>query len=321
MTTRWQPTATRAALSLRAQLLKRIRQFFEERAVLEVETPMLSRAAASDLHLQSVSAVVNHSSCWLHTSPEYPMKRLLAAGYGDIYQVCKVFRDGESGRHHNPEFTLVEWYRQGFDHHQLMQEVALLLQTLLGDKLGLVPPQYVSYEQAFVLYAGFNPHNVTRESLDACAASHDIEYRKLNDDQLMDLIGSHIVYPRLGTGGLVFLYDFPVSQAALARIRSGSGSKPAVAERFEVFLNGMELGNGFHELTDATEQRQRFEADNTKRQQAGLPVQPLDENFLTALENGMPDCAGVALGFDRIVMLAAGVDRIQEVLPFPIDRA
>ncbi|HET9680141.1 MAG TPA: EF-P lysine aminoacylase EpmA [Gammaproteobacteria bacterium] len=317
----WQPTATRAALALRAQLLKRIRQFFEERDVLEVETPMLSRAAATDLHLHSIPAAVNKTPAWLHTSPEYPMKRLLAAGYGDIYQVCKVFRDGESGRYHNPEFTLVEWYRHGFDHHRLMEEVGQLLQTLLGDKLGLVPPQTISYEQAFVLYAGFNPHSVSRMSLEACAASHDISYHALNDSQLMDLIGSHIVYPRLGKGGLLFLYDFPVSQAALARIRPGSDSAPAVAERFEVFLNGMELANGFYELTDAAEQRQRFEADNRQRQHASLPMLPLDENLLAAMEAGLPDCSGVALGFDRVVMLAAGVDNIQDVLAFPIDRA
>lgn len=314
----WKPTATRAALALRAELLKRVRQFFEAQGVLEVETPMLSAAAAPDLHLQSLSARLLGKDFWLHTSPEYPMKRLLAAGYGDIYQICRVFRGGESGRRHNPEFTLLEWYREGYDHQRLMREVAQLLQLLLGDRLGLVPPQYLSYEQAFVLYAGLDPHRADATQLRECAALHELPHEGLDREALLDLIGSHLVYPRLGKGGLVFLYDFPAAQAALARIRAG---EPPVAERFEVFLEGVELANGFHELADPVEQRARFERDNARRRARGLAEMPLDERFLAALVHGLPDCAGVALGFDRVVMLAAGVRDIRDVLAFPVDRA
>lgn len=319
MTTQdWQPTATRAALALRAQLLKRLRQFFEERGVLEVDTPALSGAAVSDVHLHSITATVNGAPRFLQTSPEFPMKRLLAAGYGDIYQVCKVFRDGEAGRFHNPEFTLVEWYRVGFDHHRLMREVAALLQVLLADQLGLVPPQYITYEQAFSLYAGVNPHNASKTRLLECLAAHGITHDETDRDVLLDLIGSHLVYPRLGHGGLMFIYDFPASQAALARIRPG---QPTVAERFEAFLNGMELANGYHELADAGEQAERFARDNGIRRMRGLPEHPVDQRLLAALEHGLPACAGVALGFDRVAMLAAGVPDISGVLAFPADRA
>lgn len=317
-TSDWQPTATRAALALRAQLLKRLRQFFEERGVLEVDTPALSSAAVSDVHLHSITATVNGAPRFLQTSPEFPMKRLLAAGYGDIYQVCKVFRDGEAGRRHNPEFTLVEWYRVGFDQHRLMREVAALLQVLLADQLGLIPPQYITYEQAFSLYAGINPHTASKSRLLECLTAHQITHDETDRDVLLDLIGSHLVYPRLGQGGLMFIYDFPASQAALARIRPG---QPTVAERFEAFLNGMELANGYHELTDADEQAERFTRDNGIRRMRGLPEHPQDLRLLAALEHGLPACAGVALGFDRVVMLATGVGSIDGVLTFPADRA
>lgn len=315
--TDWQPSASRAALALRAELLKRLRHFFEERGVLEVDTPVLSSAAATDVHIHSISTQVNGRRRFLHTSPEFPMKRLLAAGYGDIYQICKVFRDGEAGRLHNPEFTLVEWYRTGFDHHRLMHEVADLLQILLGDKL-LVPAQYLTYEQAFVLYAGLNPHQVSRQECEARATRYHIRHRELDRDALLDLLGSHVVYPKLGKDGLTFIHDFPASQAALARVRPGPS---AVAERFEVFFAGMELANGYHELADAAEQAQRFNADNARRRTSGSVELPEDRHLLAALQHGLPDCAGVALGFDRVLMLAAGVDNIAQVLAFSTERA
>lgn len=314
----WHPSASRAALEMRAALLRRVREFFARRGVLEVDTPSVSRAGAPDLHLNSLATRINGQLRFLHTSPEYPMKRLLAAGYGDIYQICKVFRDGESGRRHNPEFTLLEWYREGYDHHRLMDEVGQLVTLLLAASHTLMPPQYFTYEQAFVLYAGLDPHRASDADIQARAQRAGLSARETDRDSALDYLAGEVVYPRLGKDRLTFVYDFPASQAALARIVPG---EPPLAERFEVFLDGMELANGFHELLDAVEQRRRFEQDNARRQQRGLPEMPLDENFLAALKAGMPDCAGVALGFDRLVMLAAGVDNIGQVIVFPHDQA
>ncbi len=321
----WRPSATLDILKLRARMLERIRAFFSARGVLEVETPQLSRAATTDPHLASFITSYHGpgpGALYLHTSPELPMKRLLAAGAGSIYQVCKVFRDGEAGRLHNPEFTMVEWYRVGFDHHALMDETMALLTQALDGRRALAAPEKLSFREAFERHAGLDPHRADVATFAAAVNRHGIETgsdpTREPVDVLRDLLLTHIVEPQLGRGRLTALYDYPASQAALARVRPGD---PPVAERFEVYLDGIELANGFHELANAAEQRARFERDVMLRKERGLPAEPMDERLLAALETGLPDCAGVALGFDRLVMLAAGAKSIQDVLAFPIERA
>ena len=319
----WKPSAPLAMLKTRARLLHRIRAFFQAREVLEVDTPILSSAAGTDPHIESyaIQAPRHGKPRYLHTSPEFAMKRLLAAGSGSIYQLCKVFRQGELGQRHNPEFTLLEWYRPGFDHQRLMAEVDSLLRELLDGYLTLGESRRLTYRDAFVQYAGLDPHTSTIKQLQAKVQQLGIEVSGLNDtekDPWLDLLMTHVVEPALPRDCPVFIYDYPASQAALARIRQDD---PPVAERFELYIYGMELANGFHELTDAQEQRQRFEADNRARQAAGLDPMPIDAHFLAALEAGLPACAGVALGFDRLVMLAAGAKSISEVLAFDANRA
>jgi len=306
-------------------MLERIRAFFSARGVLEVETPALSRAATTDLHLASFATSYHGpgpGALYLHTSPEFPMKRLLAAGSGPIYQVCKVFRDSEAGRLHNPEFTLVEWYRTGFDHRVLMDETLTLVTQLLDGLRSLAPAEKLSYREAFERYAGIDPFTADAAAFAAGARRHGLQapdgMPHDDADPWCDLLLTHVVEPQLGRGRLTALYDYPASQATLARIRPGN---PPVAERFEIYLDGIELANGFHELGDAAEQRARFERDLARRKAQGLPAMPMDEHLLAALEAGLPDCAGVALGFDRLVMLAAGAGSIQDVLAFPIERA
>lgn len=324
----WRPCATVETLRLRARLLSLVRAFFERRGVLEVETPILSAAAVTDPNLASLAArytgpgAPHGRTLYLHTSPEFPMKRLLAAGSGSIYQICKVFRDGEAGRRHNPEFTMLEWYRVGFDHQRLMDEVEALVAEALQGRLDPGPAERLSYGEAFRRYAGIDPHTASVDELRACAADHGIApvpgLEPDERDAWLDLLLTHRVEPHLGRGRLTFIYDYPASQAALARVRPGV---PALAERFELYLDGIELANGFHELGDAGEQRRRFAADNARRGAAGLPQVPADERLLAALENGLPECAGVALGFDRLVMIAGGLASLGEALAFPIDRA
>lgn len=294
---------------------------------MEVETPLLSAAAITDPHLASFATQYSGpgsrygQTLYLHTSPEFPMKRLLAAGSGCIYQITRVFRDGEAGRRHNPEFTLLEWYRIGFDHHQLMAEVAELATVLLNDRLALAEPEWLSYREAFERHLGLNPHRATVAELTVCAAWQGVPIPSgmpTDDvDPWLDLLLTQRLEPHLGQGRLCFLYDYPASQAALARLRPGD---PPVGERFELYLDGVELANGFHELGDAVEQRQRFAAENAARQARGLPVMPVDENLLAALGAGLPDCAGVALGIDRLIMLAAGKKALAEVLAFPFEQ-
>jgi len=325
----WRPTATLGMLKLRARMLRDIRTFFAARGVLEVETPMLSQAATPDPALDSFSTTytgpgaAQGDALYLHTSPEFPMKRLLAAGSGSIYQLCKVFRNGESGRLHNPEFTMLEWYRVDYDHHQLMDEVAALVSAVLVNRLKLGPVERLSYRDAFQLHAGLDPHVASHSEFLDAARAHDIKApTSMRDPHDLgawrDLLLTHIVEPHLGRGQLTFLYDFPASQASLARIHPGD---PPLAARFELYVNGIELANGFHELGDSAEQRLRFERQLHVRETTGHRKVPLDERLLAALEAGLPDCAGVALGFDRLVMLVAGKASLQDALGFPLDRA
>jgi lysyl-tRNA synthetase class 2 len=318
----YRPTASVAVLRERARLIARCRSFFAARDVLEVETPILSAATVSDPQLASLATVIagEPGPFYLQTSPEYAMKRLLAGGSGDIYQISKVFRDGESGRNHNPEFTLLEWYRTGFDHQALMDEVETLLTELLGTRL-TAPAERLSYRDAFRRSVGLDPLETPLAVLaEAAAARTGIAVASVSDDRdtCLDLLMGAVIGPTLGERRITFVHDYPASQAALARVLPGV---PAVAARFEAYVNGLELCNGFHELADAGEQRRRFEADLRQRRERGLPSTPVDERFLAALEAGLPDCAGVAVGLDRVVMLATGCREIRDVLAFPVDVA
>jgi lysyl-tRNA synthetase class 2 len=320
----WRPQADMRALRLRAEVLARVRAFFAARGVLEVETPILSRHAVTDPRLHSLSTLYTGPGApaaglplYLHTSPEFAMKRLLCAGSGPIYQIARVFRDGERGRRHNVEFTMLEWYRPGFDHHRLMDEVGELVCEILG-----VPAEWdrITYGELFRERLGIDCHTATPAELSACAVTHGIDVAGvdgLSRDEWLDLLLTHLLEPALGFERPLFLHDYPASQAALARLHG----EPPVAERFELYVRGVELANGYHELGDAAEQRRRFERDNAERRAAGLPEVIPDERLLAALESGLPPCAGVALGFDRLLMLAAGVDDIARVMAFTLERA
>ena len=314
----WKPTADLDTLRARAQLYATIGAFFAARDVLEVETPTLSRHATVDRHIESFATVTGH---WLQTSPEFAMKRLLAAGSGPIFQIARVFRREEQGRHHNPEFSMLEWYRPGLDHQGLMDEVAALLRACGGPERC----ERLSYAQAFQCHAGFDPHSLDVASLRrGWAAAGGSEPLGVTADEAqdrdfwLDLWMSAIVGPRLGIDVPQFVYDFPASQAALARIRDG---EPPVAERFELFWGGIELANGFHELTDGEEQEHRFLADQGWRAVRGRVVPPYDRDLIAALQAGLPPCAGVALGLDRLLMRLRGLAHIGQVLAFPGDRA
>ncbi|MEW7976333.1 MAG: EF-P lysine aminoacylase EpmA [Candidatus Sedimenticola endophacoides] len=322
----WRPAAPLERLRERAALLAGIRDFFLRAGVLEVETPVCSVGANTDPHIESMATryrgpgAARGVTLYLHTSPEFAMKRLLAAGSGPIYQICRVFRDSEAGRLHNPEFTMLEWYRPGFDHHRLMDEVAALLSHLLPRPL---PVQRISYGELFQRELGVDPHVSTADRLRALAVAQGIGGAQALDltdrDAWLDLLMSHCIEPGLGRGTLCFVYDYPASQASLARI-ARDGTHP-VAERFELYMEGVELANGFHELADPLEQRHRFEADLEWREGAGLPRMPMDERLLAALEAGLPSCAGVALGVDRLLMCLCGARHIEQVLAFPLERA
>ncbi len=326
MTPDWQPSATFETLRLRAQLSARVRNFFAQRAVLEVETPMLSAAATPAPYIDSFTVAYrgpqapSNGQLYLHTSPEFPMKRLLAAGSGDIYQLCRVFRDGEAGARHNPEFTLLEWYRVGFDLPQLIDEVEQLLRSVLAGVRELPAAQHFTYRDVFLHFAKVDGLCATAQALSTCLQQHGHcppTGLSLDDlDAWRDLVLTHIIEPQLT--GLVFVCEYPASQAALARIIP---SKPPVAARFECYLDGVELANGFYELTNQAEQRTRFEQENAVRTANGRVALPLDEGLLGALAYGLPDCSGVALGFDRLMLCATGARTIADVLAFGIDRA
>ncbi len=296
-----------------------MREFFACRGVLEVETPILSAAGVSDPQVESLSTQVLglHEASFLSTSPEFPMKRLLASGIGDIYQLCKVFRDAERGRWHNPEFTMLEWYRVGFDDAALMSEVEALVRELLAPQRALPPAERLTYAESMRRHAGVDPERCSDAELERAAEANGIACKAtLDRDAKLDLLMGFVVGPRLGAGRPCFICDYPASQASLARLKPG-----AVAARFELYLDGLELANGFHELADAGEQRRRFLRDLATRRERGQREPPIDEHLLSALTAGMPDCAGVALGFDRLVAIALNATRLAEAMAFTIDNA
>ena len=315
--------ALRDALLFRARLYAAVRAFFAARDVLEVETPILSAAANTEPNIESfVTRFSGHVDAgprerWLRTSPEFPLKRLLAAGVGDCYELGRVFRDGEAGRRHNPEFTLLEWYRVGFDHRKLAAETVALVQ----DALALAGRRAVvierSYAALFIESLGFDPHRADIADLRAPLADIAIEPTGLTRDDWLDLLLTHRIQPTFPTDRITVIHDYPASQCALARVHAGD---PPLAERFEVYLGTQELANGYHELNDATEQRARFDRDNARRRARGQHGLPLDERLLAVLDE-LPDCAGVALGIERLLMAMLGSDVIADVLAFPFDQA
>ncbi|KGJ87881.1 elongation factor P--(R)-beta-lysine ligase [Thalassotalea sp. ND16A] len=322
----WQASANLENLKKRAEVLATIRTFFAERNVLEVDTQALSHATVTDLHLvsfetQFLQAGANKDSAttlYLQTSPEFAMKRLLASGSGCIYQICKAFRNEESGRFHNPEFTILEWYREEFDHFELMKEVSRLVERVLKCR----PAEQFTYQQVFSNYVGVDPLHCTIADLQQAVLTHQLHadwvLQEHNLDTLLQYLFTELVEPKIGQNLPCFIYNFPASQAALAKI---SGVDNRVAERFELYFKGIELANGFHELTNSVEQKQRFEADNRLRQRYNLQPKPIDENLLQALTHGLPNCAGVALGIDRLVMLTVDACAIDDVIAFPVNRA
>lgn len=303
----------------RADLYAQIRSFFCRHGVIETDAPLLSSAAASDLHIESIEAVIETHGLpekgFLITSPEFFMKRLLSAGCPSLYYLGKVFRQGEHGPRHHHEFTMLEWYRLGWDEHQLMQEVTELLSLFLPQ----LPITKVSYAERFSLIAGANPHTASLEQLRECAArlchqNHiETDIHGLSETDCLDFISSHFIEPELK--GITLVYNYPASQAALAQLAKEGAD--TVARRFEVFIDGLEIGNGYYELTDPDEQRRRFEQDQMRRQAMGRPVRPLDTRLLQALKAGLPACAGVALGVDRLLMKICGQADIQGVAPLP----
>lgn len=308
---RWQPSAAVAHVRARADLLGQIRQFFSVRAVLEVETPLLASAGVTDPALEPFVVPAEGGSRYLQTSPEYAMKRLLAAGAPDIYQICKAFRAGEVGRRHNPEYTLLEWYRLGIDHYALIREVAELICSVTD----IDGWQSWPYRTLFEYLLSVDPITASHDALIAVAAQRcgDIP-ADLDRDEVLDLLMSHVVEPAIADWGLVFIVDYPASQAALARQIHAADA--TVGARFEAYVNGIELANGYWEASDADELRRRFEADNGVRRQRGLAERPIDERLLGAMAAGMPDCAGVALGVDRLLACKLKQSDIRPLMAF-----
>ena len=326
MTQDWQPSAKIETLQQRAQYLADIRLFFAERDVWEVETPILSQSAPTAPYLDSFTTNFmpigsqSKQTYYLQTSPEFAMKRLLAAGSGSIYQIARVFRNGEQGRLHSPEFTMLEWYRPELTLNQLMDEVNILLQQVFHFK----PISRLSYRGVFEFYLKLNVFSCSDDDIKHCALDHinslpaDFETDR---DGWLELLMSHVIEPRLADMNLpLFVYDFPASQAQLAKvIKDRDGND--VADRFELYIDSVEIANGYNELLDADELRQRFENDNQQRQQQGKPEIPLDEHLLSAMQSGLPECSGVALGFDRLIMLATNKPHIQAVQSFYFEQA
>jgi elongation factor P--(R)-beta-lysine ligase len=302
----WQPSAPIDNLKKRADIIQKVRTFFAKRNVLEVDTPLFYASTVTD----PVQIAFQLGDRFLQTSPEYAMKRLLAVGSGDIYQICKAFRDDEIGRIHNPEFTMLEWYRIGFDHYDLMEETADLLQVILScDR-----PEQIAYRELFFKILNIDPITADAQSLKNIVAQHNISvsdsFNNADKDTWLDIIMSHVIEPNVGHTKPIFIYDYPASQAALAIVNDDK----TTARRFEVYFQGMELANGYHELLNADELERRFIADNQLRKERGLPERPLDQHLIAAQRHGIPDCAGVALGLDRLIMLALQAKHIKEVI-------
>lgn len=321
---RWHPTASVATLREFASLLGGIRKHFETTECLEVFTPVLSAAAVSDRHIQSFATTLANTeqTLFLHTSPEYPMKRLLAAGIGDCYQICRVFRQGEQGRRHNPEFTLLEWYRVGWDHQALMREVDVLMRKLWPGA-SLPETEELTYRDALFAACALDLQGLRVDDIKRYLQERNIDLPASLPDDLdswLDLLFSLVVTHTFPSDRFTLLTDYPPSQAALARIRMDDRGQQ-VAARFELYWGALELANGYHELQDADEQRSRFEQDLERRRSAGAPCYPLDENLLAALSAGLPDCAGVALGLERLLMVLTGLDHIEDTMSFPIEYA
>ncbi|XVL53037.1 EF-P lysine aminoacylase EpmA [Methylobacter sp. G7] len=321
----WRPSCAIELMRLRAQMLAELRQFFAERSVLEVETPLLSHSIGTDPQLEFFTTEYclspQRQTLFLQTSPEFAMKRLLAAGSGCIYQIGKAFRNGESGRFHNPEFTMLEWYRVGFTLPQLMDEITELFAGLFKEQ-SLQETQRVSYQSIFVSYTGLDPlifsyqdycvfarKSQIPEAVDICGHDHAV---------WLDFIFSHKVQPHLGENALCMVYGYPACQSSLARINEGNAQ---IADRVELFINGVELGNGYYELTDAKEQSRRFDQELAIRKQQKLPVIVKDQRLIAALESGLPECSGMAIGLDRLLALLSNSASLDEVLSFPIRRA
>lgn len=312
----WQPSASIDMLRKRAQLISQIRQFFTERNYLEVDTPAMGRYGSTDVYLSNIKAQFRGKDYSLQTSPEYHMKRLLAAGSGPIFQLARVFRDDEFGRWHNPEFTLLEWYQLDIDHHALMDEVCEFLQEILQVK----PMKRMTFQQAFAQTCACDPFTASLSELSAVLAQHQLDkvlaVDEVDRDQYLFLLMSHVVEPGLAQELVpVAVYDFPASQAALSQVKNG------YAQRFEVYFKGVELANGFHELTDADAQAERFHQDQQLRVQKRLPRVEADEFLLAALKQGLPTCSGVALGIDRLLALALKQRSIAEIMSFDFSRS
>ena len=321
----WQPSCDRALLVQRAKLLATIRAFFNERQVLEVETPLLGITTGTDPQLDFFSTQfqsgAESQTLYLQTSPEFAMKRLLASGCGSIYQICKAFRNGEFGRLHNPEFTILEWYRVDFDLPMLMQDVVALMTCLFESFERTLMVESYSYREIFAHFTGLDALNFDIDRYQNYAIAQTLPDAArlcgLQHSLWLDFIFTHKVQPFLGKGGLTMVHGYPACQAALAKINQHDR---LVAERVELFMQGIELGNGFFELTDAAEQEQRFEQEQALRIQSNLPFVVKDEKFLAALRSGLPSCAGIAIGLDRLLMVLNSDSHIEQVLAFPFAR-
>lgn len=306
----WGPDASIDVLRVRAGWLKKIRRFFEDRAVLEVETPVLAATTVPDPNIESLSTRYQGQTYYLQTSPEFYMKRLLAAGSGAIYQLGRVFRDDEAGRWHHPEFTLLEWYRPGFDQQALMNEVADMVMALYGETL---PFERTTYRDLFLRYVGIDPLQKSWPAVAAYCREQSLECPLQPEedwDTVLDWLLSCVIQPQMQ--GFCFVYDYPASQASLAQLNPAD---PLVARRFELYIEGIEIANGFEELTDSAEQRERFNRENRQRCQRRQKEIPLDEKFLRCLDN-VPATSGVAMGFDRLLMLAMGVKNVSDTMAY-----
>ena len=333
----WQPETSHQTRIQRAEMLANTRLFFQERNVLEVETPALSQAANTDPFIESFQI----DNRYLHTSPEYPMKRLLAAGSGDIYQICKVWRKEEAGSNHNPEFSLLEWYRVGFSYQQLMQEVSDFL-FLHFNKILTQENKFISYKDLFLESLSINPHIATHDDLISCATDNisGLSFDELDQQAILDALLTHCIEPTFSKNRLTFIYDYPASQSALAQIREEAMDQPiidslagspiesetetsnySVAERFEVYLGSMELGNGYQEEVNYERNKQILDSENHARKMSQKMTLPQDKLFLDACQSGIPESAGVAIGLDRVLMCITGEKSIQKVINFPWDKA